>query len=272
MLRFYTVLVSVLFLLSSAFSVSFAQSSDDTLYLKVDYFKAAPDQISEYLHVEQELWKPIHQARVDEGIILGWAFYGVFAGEPEVPYNYIAVNVFDEFDLIDYYQLAELVESVYPDLDLADFFDRTRASREVVRTEIWKVNGTVQAPGQPLPFGNYVTANFFDERESTGEHASLELDFWSGIHQTRIEEGSLNSWGMYTLLYPEGDARHYTYSTMDFYDRLGDLITEVGTDQARTAHPDLSYDEIHNRFTRTGQARSLYKTEIWNLLDSVGYD
>jgi len=65
-----------------------AQNTAKNLYLKVDYFKAPSDQIGNYLHVEQELWKPIHQARLDSGIILGWSFYSTFVAEPDAPYNY----------------------------------------------------------------------------------------------------------------------------------------------------------------------------------------
>jgi hypothetical protein len=249
-----------------------SQSQDGPLYLKVDYFKAQPHQITEYLHVEQELWKPIHQARVDNGIILGWSFYSVFVGEPDVPYNYVAVNVFDDFEKIDYYRLSDLVLDVYPDKDLDEFFDQTRSSREVVRTEIWQVNGVIQDGEHALPTGNYITKNFFDSRGGSGEHAAMELDFWGGIHVVRVDREILNGWAMYTLSYPEGDARHYTYSTVDYYENLGDLTIGAGMELARIAHPDMSDEELSNYFTRTGASRSLFKTEIWKLEDSVGYE
>ena len=266
-----------IFLLSLSFLLMYqteakTQSNDGPLYLKVDYFKAQPDQISNYLHVEQELWKPIHQARADNGIILGWSFYSVFVGEPDVTYNYIAVNVFDDFEKIDYYRLSDLVEEVYPGKDLDKFFDQTRSSREVVRTEIWQVNGVIQDGEHALPIGNYITKNFFDSRGGSGEHAAMELDFWGGIHEVRVDREILNGWAMYTLSYPEGDARHYTYSTVDYYENLGDLTIGAGMELARIAHPDMSDEELSDYFTRTGASRSLFKTEIWKLEDSVGYE
>jgi len=123
----------------------FSQASGEALYIKVDYMKASPENISSYLEVEQQLWKPIHQERFNQGIILGWNFYSVFVGEPYVPYNYIAVNYFDDFEKIDYYMLNDLVQEVYPDKDLNEFYDQTRTSREVVRTEIWQINGIIQS-------------------------------------------------------------------------------------------------------------------------------
>lgn len=248
------------------------QLSAQSLYLKVDYFKAPSENIGDYLYVEQELWKPIHQERLNRGIILGWSFYSVFVGEPDVPYNYIAVNVFDDFELVDYYGLNEIVAEVYPDKDLSDFYQQTRESREVVRTEIWRVDGFVGAGLENLPNGNYITKNFFDAREGSGEHTEMELDFWGGIHEVRVNRDILNSWAMYTLYYPAGDARHYTYSTVDYYNNLGDLTIGAGIELARIAYPGRTDLELNELFSRTGDSRSLFKTEIWKLLDSVGYD
>lgn len=252
-------------------TVSFSQSDQQTLYLKVDYFFSSSEMIGEYLSVEQELWKPVHEERVRRGIILGWGFYSLFVGEPNAPYNYIAVNVFDDFDKIDYFGLGDIVSDIYPDKDLTLFYQQTRETREVVRTEIWRVNKTLQPDDSALPLGNYVTKNFFDSRSGNGHHLEMETDFWAGIHRTRIDENLINGWAMYTLYYPAGDVRLYTYSTVDFYERLGDLTTGAGLELARIAYPGLDDDELTGKFDRTSESRTLFKTEIWKLLDSAGY-
>ena len=262
----------ILFFYALCSSPLSAQASNNSLYLKVDYFKAPSDQIGNYLHVEQELWKPVHQARLDSGIILGWSFYSTFVAEPNAPYNYIAVNVFDDFDKIDYFGLNEIVAEIYPEKDLSQFYEQTRATREVVRTEIWQVNDIVIAEDDTLPIGNYITKNFFDSRGGSGEHEEMEIDFWGGIHEVRVNRDILNSWAMYTLYYPAGDARHYTYSTVDYYQHLSDMTIGAGMELAKIAYPDVSEEDLSDKFNRTSQSRSLYKTEIWKLLDSVGYD
>ena len=266
----FTFLVLLLYTLLPP-SIS-AQESGNNLYLKVDYFNAPSDQIGNYLYVEQELWKPVHQARLDSGIILGWSFYSTFVAEPNAPYNYIAVNVFDDFDKIDYFGLNEIVAEIYPEKDLSQFYEQTRATREVVRTEIWRVNDIVIDEDNTLPIGNYITKNFFDSRGYSGEHEEMEIDFWGGIHEVRVNRDILNSWAMYTLYYPAGDARHYTYSTVDYYQKLSDMTIGAGIELAKIAYPEASEEDLNDNFNRTSQSRSLYKTEIWKLLDSVGYD
>ncbi len=250
--------------------VSAQDQDNETLYVKIDYFKAAPGEVGEYESLEREIWKPLHEERYNRGIIKSWNFYQVMAGEPDVPYQYIAVNVFDDFGMIDYFDLEDIMQTVYPDKDPAALMEQTHASREVVRTEIWEINGKVLPDQATGVAGNYLTINYFDARGGSGEHVEMELDFWGRIHETRIDRDILNSWAMYTMVYPGGDARHYTYSTIDYYDSLQDMREPVGAALARIAHPDLSEEDIDEYFSRTGASRSLYKTELWKRIDSVG--
>ncbi|MGF1670789.1 MAG: hypothetical protein ACFCU6_10085, partial [Balneolaceae bacterium] len=92
------------------------------------------------------------------------------------------------------------------------------------------------------------------------------------LHEERIKRDILDSWGMYTLIYPTGDALNYTYSTIDYYENLNDLRIPAGLPLARIAHPDLSEEELSEYFTRTGESRNLYKTEIWKRIGFVGPD
>lgn len=240
------------------------------LYLKVDYFKAEGADLSEYLDVELNLWKELHQERYNRGIIKSWDFYQVVAGAVDADYNYIAINVFDDFGMIDYFDLESIIRSVYPDMDPDELMARTRNSREVVRTEIWEVNGRLMKSGLESPGGDYLTFNYFDARNGSGEHMELEFDFWGRIHETRLERNILNSWAMYTVLYPSGDAVAYSYGTIDAYDHLADLLEPVDLTLARAAHPELTEEELDDYLVRrTGEARSLYKSELWKRISFV---
>ena len=47
-------------------------------YIEINYMKVQPGQEPEYLRLESELWKPIHQARVNSGLILSWKLCAVY--------------------------------------------------------------------------------------------------------------------------------------------------------------------------------------------------
>jgi len=75
---------SLIFIYLFCFAVTGAAQTDNSYYVKIDYLKAEGDQIGEYLELEQELWKPIHEERKQRGIIESWNLYSVVAGEPDI--------------------------------------------------------------------------------------------------------------------------------------------------------------------------------------------
>jgi len=125
------------------------------------------------------------------------------------------------------------------------------------------MNGAALPEGAAAPAGKYITKNYMDSRGASGEHAAMELDFWKPIHYVRIDQDILNSWVMYTMVKPGGASIRYNYSTIDYYDRLSDIEGSVGMELARIAHPDLNDEELADFFTRTGESRTAYKTELW---------
>lgn len=264
------ILFPLLFLSLVTNLLSFAQQSSDHLYMKVDYFRATGPQMADYLEVEQEIWKPMHQERFNRGIILSWDFYAVFAGDQADDYNYIAVNVFDDFDKIDYYDLSSIASEVYPDMDLGALMERTRASREVVRTEIWKVNKRLFKEGLTSPQGAYATARFYKNKKGNeGKDAGL-TGFEEGVHLERISQDRLNSWGNYSVVYPDGVSTPYNRIEMNYYDQMIDLIQPVDLTVARQAFPDYDEALLKELLKQLDHSGALSKTEVWKRLDSIG--
>ncbi len=268
----YCQLTALLLILFTTFflsaQISLAQTNE-TRYLKVDYWAVPETGSAEYIDVETTLWKPLHQERLDRGIIKSWNFYEVMVGRKGVQYDYVTINIFDDFGMIDYFDLDDIISTVYPDMDRDELMNRTLASRSNVHTEIWRVEGTVTGGDSENPGGEYVTVNFMDASEGTGEFRKMEFDFWWAIHELRVERDILNSWAMYSLVFPEGTSRNYTYFTIDYYDRLGDIEEPVGMPLARIAHPDKSDEGLSNLFKKTGDARSVYKVELWKRVDFI---
>ncbi len=67
----------------------------------VDYMKS---KSANYVQVEQEMWKPIHQSRVDAGELLGWYLYQItwkgISGDPQV------LTRSEVWQLLDFVQAA----------------------------------------------------------------------------------------------------------------------------------------------------------------------
>src|SRR5262249_21650048 len=81
-----------------------AQSPQGTLprYAQVDYMKTLPGKEPEYIRLERETWKPLHQARVKNGQLRSWAFFSVrFPSGMDEKYDFVTINTFDRFDQLE---------------------------------------------------------------------------------------------------------------------------------------------------------------------------
>ena len=56
---------AVLFIAGTAFS-------QGNPVMEIAYMKVPPHGAEEYISMEQEIWKPVHQERIKNGKLLGW--------------------------------------------------------------------------------------------------------------------------------------------------------------------------------------------------------
>lgn len=234
-----------------------ASDGDTITYLQIDYLAVQPADLLDFLELKEEVWKPVQQKRYEEGVITNWSLYEALITGPTASYNFVAVTT----------------TRVYAELfghDPGLLCTPLRSRYQIVKSEIWRMEGAALPAQATGPKGLYMTKNFMDTRGGSGEHAEMELDFWRPIHHVRIEQDILNSWVMYTLVKPGGSSRRYNYSTIDYYDRLADIEGSVGMELARLAHPDLSDRQRSEFFRRTGASRTAYKTEMWREVMRVG--
>lgn len=250
MLKSQLITIVLLLLFFSNLANVSAQLSEP-VFLKMDYLSIPASEESDVKtgNLISDL-----EDKLDRELITGWSLYKVVAGESENAYNYVAIYNVEEFGDID--QILTLDTTSEGPVPSVKF------------SELWQRDHVILPDDQQNPGGNYLTINYFDSRGGTGEHEEMEVDFWGAIHEIRIAENILNSWGMYTLLYPGGMALDYTYATIDFYNEPADMREPVGMELAAKAHTGLSEDELSEYFERTADSRSGYKSELWRKLDS----
>ena len=111
-------------------------SAAPSKYLQVGYMRSKPG--GNYVAVEQELWKPIHQDRVRRGALDRWALFAlVVPGGTSYPYDYATTNAVSSLSaLVDTYP-DDLFRRVHPNIPLADIGNRTTAGRDLTRLELW---------------------------------------------------------------------------------------------------------------------------------------
>jgi hypothetical protein len=247
---------------ASAFA-SASSGSEHTVYLQIDYYQVQPGSAPAFVAMHEELWLPVHEERIGDGKIIGWSLYDALITGPTVDYDFVAITMTETYGALYGADEPDLIARVHAGRGADALAETMSEGYRIVNSEIWRMNGAALPDGADEPAGRYITKNYMDSRGASGEHESMELDFWKPIHYVRIDQDILNSWSMYTMVKPGGASIRYNYSTIDYYDRLSDIEGSVGMQLARIAHPDLTDEELSDFFSRTGASRTAYKTELW---------
>lgn len=131
-------LVPTAFLLGTLVNTGFTQqAAPDPLVVSVAFMKVDPEKHDEYRRLEREVWKPMHQERIRQGLMRSWTVYAVrFPGGTEREYDYAVVNTYKSMADMER-SIVDVVPKIHPNLSIADLSARTGAAREMVRGEMW---------------------------------------------------------------------------------------------------------------------------------------
>jgi len=85
------------FLAGSLSSAAFTQAQQPqrpSVYV-VNFMKANPAKVQEYLKLEQETWKPVHQERIRAGQMRSWALYNVqYPYGTSLEYDFVTIDTY----------------------------------------------------------------------------------------------------------------------------------------------------------------------------------
>lgn len=284
--------ITLLLVFTTLFSSKLAaQSEASTLYMQVTYLSVDSESNAAVRDLMTNEWTTNQIERVERGEILDWNFYEALITGPFDSYNYVYITKTTEYAQLFYEpevsdkpnkgfrvlqnEIWVLQGAALPtdenERNLGDNVELDDAVRISVPTQNGSFTSEVSGIGHNgmLSNGNYITKNYMDTRGSSGEHRVIELDFWRQIHHTRIDNGILDSWAMYTMSKPGGSSRLYNYSTIDYYESLDDISGFDSRALAEIAHPQLSGEQIDGFFNRTAPSRTAYKTELWRRIAST---
>jgi hypothetical protein len=216
--------------------------------------------------VEQKIWKPMHQERINQGIIASWTLYAIeFTGSAE-NYNYVAITTYNDPKNLENPWNAEIPAKVHRNMRLEEILERTNKAREYVRSELYYSVAAIP----DIPFKNpaqYIQVNYMNvEPGKNSEYESLEKDIWMPIHQESIRSGKTVGWGLWAALFPRGAGRPYQYMTLNTFSHYSYIFDLDFSVPFKAIHPDKNYGEMTKK---TQQVRTIVLTELWDLIDYV---
>lgn len=236
-----------------------ALGQQEPTYLLVSYAKATGD--GNVAQIENEVWKPLFEAAVKDGLLQWWSTYAVWTGADN-SYDFVYVQAYPSLDHMagDSEKFAAAFARVHPDRDLNEEGSRASRARDIVRTEIWSVLDFV-GDGH----GRYMTAGFMKVPPGGRQaYVDMEREVARPLVEVFVEDGAQTGWGLMELLSPGGTERPYSFMTPNFYADLGSTAAAKGTDERiARAHPNADMAALSSRVNST---RDMVRVELWELV------
>jgi hypothetical protein len=244
-----------------------SQSSVPVRFVVLDYMKVAPGKEDEYVRLEREVWKPVHQERIKNKRMVAWELYAVpYTAYPQRQYDYVTVNVYESLAATDDQSGMEaLFRRVHAGKDASRLLAQTGEARQVARAEVWRLlDQTAPGTASAAP-SKYLQVGYMRSKPG-GNYVAVEQELWKPIHQDRVRRGALDRWALFALVVPGGTSYPYDYATTNSVSSLSALVDTYPDDLFRRVHPNIPLADIGNRTTA---ARDLTRLELWVLVDAT---
>jgi hypothetical protein len=109
-------------------------------YLNANFMYAQPDRIRDYLELETDIARPLHQNQTNNNRMDGWNFNRlVFPTGTTVPYNFITTDFYSKLEQIEMGITREIIMNVHPEMDVSEFEDFADSIRERVWSDLWEL-------------------------------------------------------------------------------------------------------------------------------------
>lgn len=235
----------------------------------VDYMKVPEGGNNEYVSVERDIWKPMHQEWVDQGKMESWALWRIpYPGGTGAEYHYATVQIFDDPKTMENRMddMEAVFKKVHPGMDADKAFARTEASRDLVKTYAfynWEQFGDTT---QTEP-STYLTVVYFKiPMDKWDTYQEMEKKYFHPTHKAEIEAGCRSGWSGWQLIRPFGMDQSCQFVAVDAYKDWAQFMKP---------HPKglnekvLSADDLQKRDQVFNETAVLANLEEWRLVEST---
>lgn len=115
-------------------------------YLSMDYMKVAQGKNPDYLMLEDEIAKPIHQERIKQNRMAGWEVYSlILPSGMHYGYNFATANHFKELEHFEFGFNEEIIrQTMGKNSNVPELFETIYNTRDLIKVELWELVKHIQ--------------------------------------------------------------------------------------------------------------------------------
>ena len=259
----------LLALLCAAFAgnLSAQAPASSTKYsvLTLDYQKPEPGKTGEYIKLEREIWKPLHQDRVNKGKIISWKLYSVSwpngAGQE---YDFVTIAEFPSFSDLESPYAGTDFATVLGAEKYAQLQTMTPAVRKLRRTDTLVILAATK--GWSHASNKILSVHYL--RSLPGKSSDLmksQREYYLPMNEESVQNGRAASWATASVRFPQQMDFPYNYVSFNGHENLAQMEKEA---------PQAWRDKwLGARATENNAllnaSRVRVKGELWRLIDQT---
>lgn len=242
------------------------------VYGNIDFNKVAPANENDYLTLEGKVWKPIQQQHINQGGLKGWFVFRVWFAGTGSEYNYAVMELYDNFAGMTFPYSDDIVSKVHPGMNQVEMMDKTLKARDIVRAQSVERIAMLRPGMNEFPY-KYVTVYYLDVKpENTTAYEKMEQEVWMPLHKERIKAGLCNGWDLFKIVIPNGESVPYKYLSMEWFKDFGEVTAVDGLDPLPVIQKNFPEKPAQEVFTRSLELRTVYRKELWELVEFLKAD
>jgi len=240
--------------------------NEPTVFAIVDFMKAKPGADDKYLDIEKNVWKPLHQERVNQGKIIGWILYRVLYTGTDDAYNYVTMTLFDNPANLEDPWAGIDPAKILPGRDTEKDMQQTDQARDLVKSYLIMRQDEVIPEGGPGEI-KYIEIDYMKVKPGNdAAYLDFERNIWKPIHKEFINADTRAGWSLWSMIFPGGSANDYQYITANYFSDFSKIGAADYDAAIKKAHPAKKTTELDQLALKT---RDLVRSELWQILDIV---
>jgi hypothetical protein len=210
-------------ILAVAATVPSASPQDAPKYLTLDYQKPERGKTGEYVRLERDYWKPVHQDRVNRGKITSWKLYEVsFPNGHEQEYDFVTMTEFPSFAALEQPYEGTDFKKLLGESKYAEMRGMTGAVRKLQRSDtlaiLLSTNDWSKAAAKRL---NVVFLKSLPGK--AGDLMKVQREYYMPSFEELIKAGVASSWATSLVRFPQSLETPYDYVSFNGYESLAQM-------------------------------------------------
>ena len=244
-------LTPIYILLACAFIFSWNETAAQEkvqVYGNIDFNKALPERINDYLRLESEMWKPVQEEHIRQGGIIDWNVFRVWFAGTGAEYNYAVMETYRNYSDMAFVYSDDIITKVLPGVNEAKLMEDTYRAREIVRAQSVERIATVE-PAAKKPFQYAVVTFLAVKKDNEAAFENYVRDLIVKSFNERMQNGLDLGWDLYKMILPNGETMPCQYISFEYLDNMDQA--------AKTSWPGP---------LQGVKPCTVYRTELWERL------